>query len=609
MFLGISAFFHDSAAALVGRDGEILAAYQEERFTRIRHEKRFPVNSILQCLENFDLSLRDLEAVVFYEKPWLKAERILCSLETKNNFEMFAKRYGVWCRKGDHIVDQISENLKQIDNKIDLNKKLYFCQHHISHAASAFYPSPFDDALVFTVDGVGEQTTTQVVFAKDQQLQVLNEIEFPNSLGLLYSAFTYFLGFKVNSGEYKMMGLAPYGKPTYRDLIFDNILSLKADGSFEISGEYFGNFSEEQIISKKFEQLFGIKRRSEDVEIKTIHLDIAASIQYVLERSIINLVYPFYQEGLSRNICLAGGVMLNCVANTKLQEHLKDASIWIQPAAGDAGGALGAALYYAYSSPYSQKSKKNSEMKGAYLGSEFNDSEIIVAIEKHNLEYHEMDTSEIYGVVAKAIQNGSVVGWFQGRSEFGPRALGNRSILADPREPDMQSRLNLKVKGRESFRPFAPAVLVEEATKWFEPVEYGEYMLKTVAVSKNKRCVQNQRSHRTLMEWLGEVRSKIPAVTHVDFSARVQIVDGKWNEKFYKLLKQFFLETGCPVLINTSFNVRGEPIVNTPDDAIACFMNTDIDMLCIGNCLLIKDEQDPLLFENFRHHSFNFGSD
>ncbi len=603
--LGISAFYHDSAAALVV-DGKIVAAAQEERFTRIKHDSSYPFNAVQFVLNFSKLNLKDIDHIVFYEKPFLKFERLLETYVAfaPKGFISFSKAMPVWLKDKLFQKKMLMNELKRHDENFNDTKKINFSEHHLSHAASAFYPSPFDEALILTADGVGEWATTTVAIGKKNSLEIKKEIHFPHSLGLLYSAFTYFTGFKVNSGEYKLMGLAPYGTPKFKEKIYNNLIDVKDDGSFNLNQDFFNYATGLTMINQKFCNLFGRKNRNPDKEkIEQFHMDIAASIQVVTEEIMIKLVKSLRSEYKVNNLCLAGGVALNCVANGKiLEENLFD-NIWIQPAAGDAGGSLGAALAYWYLEL--KKDRKDvhiDEMQGSYLGPSYDQESIENELKKFGASYEILDEKELMDKTADALINGNAIGWFQDRMEFGPRALGGRSIIGDPRSDKMQKILNLKVKYRESFRPFAPSVLREKVNEWFELEKESPYML-LVAKVKSDKLIKMSKKEETLfgIDKLNIKRSEIPAVTHVDYSARVQTVTKETNPKYYRLIENFNNKTNCPVLINTSFNVRGEPIVNTPLDAFKCFMGTELDNLVIGNCFLEKNKQDKKLKVNYKN--------
>ena len=602
--LGISAFYHDSAAALI-KDGEIIAAAQEERFSRKKHDPRYPFNSINYVLSEGKIKLSDIDHIVFFEKPFLKFERLLETYMAfaPKGFKSFSLSMPIWLREKLFQKKFLFEKLKQHDEKFKDIKKIKFSEHHFSHAASAFFPSPFEEAVILTLDGVGEWATTTVAIGKKNNLKMLKEIHFPHSLGLLYSAFTYYTGFKVNSGEYKVMGLAPYGQPKYKDLIIKELMDLKEDGSFKLNMKFFDYATGLTMTNKKFSKLFGnpVRNPKRDL-LKDFHMDIAASIQAVTEEVVIRLTRNIASEYKIKNLCLAGGVALNCVANGKiLKEKIFD-DIWIQPAAGDAGGSLGAALAYWHQELNKPRENFKDQMKGAYLGPKF--SENFIESQLNNLKgvYSKKSSDEISSFVAKELANSKTVGWFQGRMEFGPRALGGRSILADPRSEKMQKELNLKIKFRESFRPFAPSVLREEVNNWFELNYDSPYMLLVSDIKKDLQIPMSKNDNELFgIDKLNIKRSSIPAVTHVDYSARIQTVHKETNSKYYNLLKEFYKITGCPVLVNTSFNVRGEPIVCSIQDAFNCFMGTNLDILIIENFVLIKDEQDQSLIKDYKN--------
>ena len=603
--LGISAFYHDSAAALV-IDGEIVSAVQEERFTRRKHDPRYPISSINYVLSNSKLKLEDIDYVAFYDKPFLKFERLLETFVAfaPKGFKQFSVSMPIWLREKLFIKKQLISKLKELDKDFD-GSKLLFGEHHFSHAASAFYPSPFEKALVLTIDGVGEWASTSVAIGNGNQLDIVREIHFPHSLGLLYSAFTYYAGFRVNSGEYKLMGLAPYGKPKYKDIIFENLIDLKDDGSFRLNQSYFSFATGLKMVNKKFCSLFGRSVRKPDIDkLEQFHMDIASSIQYVIEKVIIKMTRSLAKEFKIDNLCLAGGVALNCVVNGKILRDKAFDKIWIQPAAGDAGGAVGVALGAFYKElKQVRRVDFNDSMKGSYLGPQFDQLSVEKSLINSGATFTVLSDKEIIDCTVKELTNGATIGWFQGRMEFGPRALGNRSILGDPRSKSMQKNLNLKIKFRESFRPFAPSILFEDVSEWFELNVKSPYMQFVELVDENKRLKLTDKDQQLFeergIEKLNLARSKIPAVTHVDYSARIQTVHIETNKKFYKLIKKFKEETECPILINTSFNVRGEPIVCSPDDAYKCFMGSEMDYLVIENCFLIKKNQDFLLIENY----------
>ena len=601
--LGISAFYHDSAAAILV-DGKIIAAAQEERFTRKKHDSSYPFNAIKFVLKYSRLKLSEIDYIVFYEKPFLKFERLLetyVALAPKG-FIQFAKAMPSWLREKLFQKKIIIDSLKKIEKNFNDEKKIYFSEHHLSHAASAFYPSPFDEAIVLTADGVGEWATTTVAIGNKNDLQIKKEIHFPHSLGLLYSAFTYYTGFKVNSGEYKLMGLAPYGEPKYADKIKENLIDIKSDGSFRMNQDYFNYSTGLTMTNSKFHNLFGQSPRDPKVEkVTQFHMDIAASIQKVTEEIILKISKSLKEEYKIPNLCLAGGVALNCVANGKILEEKIFENIWIQPAAGDAGGSLGGALALWYLELKNKRIvSKEDDMKGSYLGPQFSNQEIKDKLSNLGAKFNEFDDNDIINKTAEDLNAGKAVGWFQGRMEFGPRALGARSILGDARSPFMQKNLNLKVKYRESFRPFAPSVLREDVNGWFQINIDSPYMLLVAYINNSKKIEMSEKDKNLFgIDKLNVQRSEIPAVTHVDYSARVQTVNEKTNPIYYKLIKKFKEKTSCPVIVNTSFNVRGEPIVNTPKDAFDCFMGTELDTLVIGNFYLIKKEQNPSLKKDY----------
>jgi carbamoyltransferase len=587
--LGISAFYHDSAAALV-RDGEILAAAQEERFTRKKHDFNFPDKAIRYCMEEAGITAGSLDYVVFYDKPFLKFERIL---ETYLQYapvgiQSFIKAIPLWIKKKLWMKSLIQEHLGGYEGPI------LFPRHHQSHAAAAFYPSPFDEAAVITLDGVGEWTTTSIGYGKSNKVKLLKEIHFPHSLGMLYSAFTYYTGFKVNSGEYKVMGLAPYGEPKYVQTILDHLMDLKEDGSFKLNMKYFNFAAGLTMTNRKFNKLFGGPPRQKESRLGQREMDLARSVQDVTEMVMLRMARYAKKVTGARYLCLAGGVALNCVANGKLlRENLFD-DIWIQPAAGDAGGALGAALaaWYDYLGNERKADGNTDSQKGSYLGPTFNDKEILEFLEKNNLPYTHREDEELYDVISKLLSEEQVIGWFQGRMEFGPRALGSRSIIGDARSPAMQKKMNLKIKYRESFRPFAPSVLNEEVSNYFEIDRQSPYMLLVADVKKDlQREMTAEEKQLFGIDKLNVVRSAITAVTHVDYSARIQTAHKDTNPRYWNMIDRFRQATGCPVIVNTSFNVRGEPIVCTPLDAYKCFMRTEMDYLVLGNYLLDKKEQ------------------
>jgi len=602
--LGISAFYHDSAACLL-KDGEIVAAAQEERFTRKKHDAGFPSHAIQYCLEEAGISASQIDNVVFYEKPFVKFERLLETYLAfaPKGFTSFAKAMPVWIK--DKLFQKavlIKELKSTLDENIEWRERLLFSEHHLSHAASAYYPSPFDSAAVLTLDGVGEWTTTSLAIGKGSDLKVVKEIHFPHSLGLLYSAFTYYTGFKVNSGEYKVMGLAPYGEPVYADLIREKLITVAEDGSFQLDMSYFDYATGLTMTNKKFDALFGGPPRTSETELTQREMDLAASVQKVTGDIMLELARGIANETGERNLCLAGGVALNCVANgILLREKIFD-NIWIQPAAGDAGGALGAALstWYLHHNKERSASKERDAMKGAYLGPKFNDAEIEAELTACGATFKKLSEDEMIEEVASALANEKAVGWMQGRMEFGPRALGGRSIIADPRSPVMQEQLNLKVKYRESFRPFAPSVLREDVGEWFEHDTDSPYMLLVADVQNDKRRAMTKEEEALFgIDKLNVPRSSVPAITHVDYSARIQTVHADTNPRYHAVISKFKEKTGCPLVVNTSFNVRGEPIICTPTDAFKCFMGTEMDVLSVGNYVLYKEQQDEALKENY----------
>ena len=600
--LGISAFYHDSAACIL-KDGKIIAAAQEERFTRKKHDPSYPYNAIEFVLNFTNLKLSEVNQIVFFEKPFLKFERLLETYVAfaPKGFISFAKAMPLWIKEKLFQKNFLFNKLKSHDDNYISDKNIFFSDHHLSHASSAFFPSPFNEAVVLTADGVGEWATTTVAIGKNNDLEIKKEIHFPHSLGLLYSAFTYYTGFKVNSGEYKLMGLAPYGSPIYEEKI-KKLIDIKNDGTFRLDQSYFNYATGLTMTNDKFNNLFGQKPRNPKIEkITQFHMDIAASIQKITEDVMINLAKSIRKEYGIKNLCLAGGVALNCVANGKiLKEKIFD-NIWIQPAAGDAGGSLGAALALWY---IEQKNSRvvnlNDDMRGSYLGTEFSQEEIEKELKSLGAKFETLNYKDLINKTVEFLSKEKAVGWFQGRMEFGPRALGCRSILGDPRSERMQKALNLKVKYRESFRPFAPSVLREDLSKWFDINVDSPYMLLVANINSNKKIEMTVKEQKLFgIDKLNIKRSEIPAVTHVDYSARVQTVTRDTNKKYYDLILKFKEKTGCPVLVNTSFNVRGEPIVNTPSDAFNCFMGTELDYLVIGDCILDKLKQDPDLKKDY----------
>ena len=601
--LGISAFYHDSAATILV-DGKIIAAAQEERFTRKKHDASYPFNAIEFVLNFAKIKLSDVDQIIFFEKPFLKFERLLETYVAfaPRGFKSFCMAMPVWLKDKLFQKKILFNELKRHDNNFNDDKKIFFSDHHLSHAASAFFPSPFEEAVVLTADGVGEWATTTLAIGKGNNLEIKKEIHFPHSLGLLYSAFTYYTGFKVNSGEYKLMGLAPYGLPIYEDTIKSNLIDIKEDGSFHLDQSYFNYATGLTMTNKKFDNLFGQKvRDSKHEKLTQFHMDIAASIQKVTEDIMIKLIKSLKKEFNISNLCLAGGVALNCVANGKILKEKIFNNIWVQPAAGDAGGSLGAALalwYIEQNNP--RKVNPNDSMQGSYLGPEFLQKEIEEQLDKAGAKYEIFKDEELLDKTATDLSNEEAIGWFQGRMEFGPRALGGRSILGDPRSEKMQKNLNLKVKYRESFRPFAPSILKEDLSEWFDINVDSPYMLMVANINKDKTIKMTQDQKNLFgIDKLNVKRSEIPAVTHVDYSARIQTVHKETNEKYFRLIEKFKEKTNCPILVNTSFNVRGEPIVNTPLDAFNCFMGTDLDKLVIGNCYLDKNKQNQLLKKDY----------
>jgi carbamoyltransferase len=586
--LGISCFYHDSAACLV-RDGEIIAAVQEERFTRKKHDAGFPINAVNYCLKESEISARDLDFVVFYDKPFIKFERILETALSyaPSGITQFIEAIPIWLK-------QKLWTTEIIKNDLGFNGKILFTEHHESHAASAFYPCPFQEAAFLTIDGVGEWETASFGVGKGNRLDIQQYLQFPNSLGLLYSAFTYYTGFRVNSGEYKLMGLAPYGEPLYKDIILKELIDLKDDGSFKMNMRYFGFCNSLRMTNSRFNRLFGSLPRKPETKITQKFMDIAASIQAVTEEIMLKMAWHIHKVTGQDKLCLAGGVALNCVGNGRILREGPFNDIWIQPASGDAGCALGAALlvWYKYLGNKRNADGLNDAQKASLLGPSYSDDYIESFLNKHNILYRRLSYENIVKEVSDLIIDGKVIGWFQGRIEFGPRALGARSIIGDARNPDMQSKMNLKIKYRESFRPFAPTVLRDKVSEWFELNKASPYMLLVAAVRPEKRSeVSGDFSG---LDTLKALRSLIPAVTHVDYSSRVQTVKREENPLYYDTIQAFSQKTGCPVIINTSFNVRGEPLVLTPKDAFKCFMCTEIDYLMLGSFLLDKKDQAPV---------------
>ena len=604
--LGISAFYHDSAACIL-KDGEIIAAAQEERFTRKKHDPSYPHNAINFVLEYANLKLSEVDQIVFFEKPFLKFERLLETYVAfaPKGFVSFAKAMPLWIKEKLFQKNLLFNKLKEHDKDYKSDQNIFFSDHHLSHAASAFFPSPYEEAIVLTADGVGEWATTTIAVGKKNSLEIKKEILFPHSLGLLYSAFTYYTGFKVNSGEYKLMGLAPYGNPIYEDKI-KKLIDIKSDGTFRLDQSYFNYATGLTMTNKKFNNLFGQKPRNPKNEnIRQFHMDVAASIQKVTEEIMIKLAKSIQREYKIKNLCLAGGVALNCVANGKILKEKIFENIWIQPAAGDAGGSLGAALALWYIDQGNKRTVNvDDDMKGSYLGCEFDQNQVEKELKSIGANFETVHYDELIEKTSNFISDEKAIGWFQGRMEFGPRALGGRSILGDPRSDKMQKNLNLKVKFRESFRPFAPSILKEDVNIWFDINVDSPYMLLVADIHPSKKIEMTDKQNNLFgIEKLNIKRSEIPAVTHVDYSARIQTVSQKTNKKYYDLILKFKEKTGCPVVVNTSFNVRGEPIVNTPTDAFNCFMGTDLDYLIIGNCILDKKKQDLKLKKNY-HNKF-----
>ena len=602
--LGISAFYHDSAAAMV-IDGEIIAAAQEERFSRKKHDPSYPFNAVKYVLDESKLNLSKVDHIVFFEKPFLKFERLLETYMAfaPKGFKSFSLSMPIWLREKLFQKKFLFEKLKQHDFDFNDINKIKFSEHHYSHAASAFYPSPFIEAIILTLDGVGEWATTTLAIGKKNKLEMIKEIYFPHSLGLLYSAFTYYTGFKVNSGEYKLMGLAPYGKPKFKDLIIEKLLDLKDDGSFKLDMKYFNFATGLTMTNNNFIKLFGHPVRDPKKDLLTqFHMDVAASIQEVTEEIVLRITKNISSTYKIKNLCLAGGVALNCVANGKIKKEKIFENIWIQPAAGDAGGSLGAALAYWYQELDKPRIDFNDQMKGSYLGPKFDNNFIEKQLISMRAEYKKLDREKIISLTAKELANEKIVGWFQGRMEFGPRALGGRSILADPRSEKMQKELNLKIKFRESFRPFAPSVLREDVNEWFELDSDSPYMLLVSEVKKEKQITMKKEDDSLFgIEKLNIKRSSIPAITHVDYSARIQTVHQNTNPRYYDLIKEFKKNTRCSVLVNTSFNVRGEPIVCTVENAFNCFMGTNLDILVIEDFILYKEQQDKSLVKDYKN--------
>jgi len=602
--LGISAFYHDSAAALI-EDGKIIAAAQEERFTRKKHDPGFPTESINYCLQEAKVSLADVDHIVFFEKPFLKFERLLETYlaMAPRGFTSFKMAMPIWVKDKLFQKDQLIKLFQEFENSGEIEQRLLFAEHHQSHAASAFFPSPFEEAVVLTMDGVGEWATTSVAIGRGNTLTTVKEIQFPHSLGLLYSAMTYYTGFKVNSGEYKIMGLAPYGEPKYAQLIKDNLIDIKEDGSYWLDQSYFNYATGLTMTSTKFDDLFGAPPRTSEDQITQREMDLAASVQAVTEEVMLKMAANLASTYNIPNLCLAGGVALNCVANGKVIRDGSFENIWIQPAAGDAGGALGAALaaYYIEKGQPRTISENMDDMKGSYLGPDYEQSDIEQRLTKAGAKFEVFEEAPLMQETAKCLDDGHAVGWFQGRMEFGPRALGGRSILGDPRNPKMQKTLNLKIKYRESFRPFAPSILSDDVGDYFEHNDDSPYML-VVAPVKEEHQLDTSKEDQGLfgIEKLNIPRSTIPAITHVDYSARIQTVHEETNPRYHALISAFKQQSGCPIVVNTSFNVRGEPIVCTPEDAFHCFMGTEMDTLVVGNCLMRKTDQDQSLAQDYK---------
>ena len=588
--LGIAAFYHDSSACLI-ENGKIKSAVQEERFSRIKHDQGFPTQSIKFILDENNLSAKEIDHVVFYEKPFLKFERLLETYieNAPKGFHSFRKAMPLWIKEKLYQKQFLLKNLQDVSSQFQ-GKEILFSEHHLSHAASAYYPSPFNNALILTIDGVGEWATTSVALGNENNIDLLKEIHYPHSLGLLYSSFTYYLGFKVNGGEYKVMGLAPYGEPKYKGLILEKLIEIKEDGSFGLNQDFFNYSTGLTMVNEKFCNLFSKQIRKPESELLQFHMDIAASIQSVTEEALLKMIGVLSTEYDTENLCIAGGVALNCVANSKIKDLGAFKNIWVQPAAGDAGGSLGAALatWHIHLDKPLQK-KQDDLMRGSYLGPAFDTNYVKNFLEKEGINFSSYDEKELIAESAKLLSEGNAIAWFQGRMEYGPRALGSRSILADPRSNEMQENLNLKVKFRESFRPFAPSILEEDLSDWFDTKSPSPYMLFVAQVQENKLLqVSDEDKRINGLDQLKIHRSEIPAVTHIDGSARVQTVNGNHNKKYYELIREFKRLTGCPMLVNTSFNVRGEPIVCTPHDAYMCFKSTNLDYLVMDNFIITK---------------------
>ena len=608
--LGISAFYHDSAAALVV-DGKIIAAAQEERFSRIKHDSRYPFHAIEYVLKEAKLKLNEINYIAFYEKPFLKFERLLETYVAfaPKGFTSFSMSMPIWLREKLFQKKILFNELRNHDENFNDINKIYFSDHHFSHAASAYYPSPFNDATILTLDGVGEWATTTMAKGHGKELEVLKEIHFPHSIGLLYSAFTYYTGFKVNSGEYKLMGLAPYGEPKFKNLILDNLIDLKDDGTFRLNMDFFNYPTGLTMTNEKFSKLFGNPVRNSESELLTqFHMDIAASIQFVTEEIVLRLARSISKDSESKNLCMAGGGALNCVANGKIYKEKIFEKIWIQPAAGDAGGALGAALGIWHKELKQERLKPiKDNMNGSYLGPSFSNEEIHDRLTTLNATFEKFSEEKLLKITADELSKGKIIGWFQGKMEFGPRALGARSIIADPRSETMQKKLNLKIKYRESFRPFAPSIIREDLSEWFDLDCDSPYMLLVANINNNIKKEMTEDDKKLFgIENLNVKRSDIPAVTHVDYSARIQTVHENTNPRYYKLIKTFKNITKCPVIVNTSFNIRGEPIVCSIEDAYKCFMGTDLDILVCEDYILYKEKQKEKLSEYYKN---KFGSD
>ena len=602
--IGISAFYHDSAACLL-KDGDIIAAAQEERFTRKKHDESFPSHSIKYCLAEAGISGDDVANIVFYEKPFVKFERLLETYLAfaPRGFKSFLKAMPSWITDKLFLKSKIIAELEKIFGKsVPWSERLLFSEHHLSHAASAYYPSPFEHSAVLTLDGVGEWASTSIAVGNGKDLKIIKEIHFPHSLGLLYSAFTYYLGFKVNSGEYKVMGLAPYGEPKYAKSIIENLIKVADDGSFQLDMSYFNFATDLTMTNKKFDMLFGGLPRTPETELAQREMDLAASIQKVTEDILLKIVKDIAKETSEKNLCLAGGVALNCVANGFLLREKIFEKIWIQPASGDAGGALGAALavWHLHHGKERHVSAGLDAMKGSYLGPSFSSEEVEAQLISCGAKFCKLEELDLIERVVSAIEGGKAVGWMQGRMEFGPRALGGRSIIADPRSSEMQKKLNLKVKYRESFRPFAPSVLSEHVSEWFELYTNSPYMLMVADVQKSKRnVIPNQETEFFGIDRINTIRSEVPAITHVDNSARIQTVHRETNPRYHSVISRLYEKTNCPLVVNTSFNVRGEPIICSPTDAFKCFMGTELDVLVVEDYFLIKEEQNQMLNKGY----------